>query len=79
MKFELDICKPICDLPDERVISELSKRVCGTLQYMMSYVSEISIPNWLAYGFNVGIQCQTLVPNLIPLPECPVENNPLEK
>ena len=66
-------------LHNERVISELSKRVCGTLQYMMSYVSEISIPNWLVYGFKVNSQCQTLVPNLIPLSECPVDNNQLEK
>ena len=59
MKFELDIYKTICDLPDERVISELSKRVCGTVQYMMSYVTEISIPNWLAYGFKTltGTRC----------------------
>ena len=50
-------------LHNERVISELSKHVCGTLQYMMSYVSEISISNWLVYGFKVNGQCQTLVPN----------------
>ena len=36
-------------LPNKRVISELSKCVCRTLQSMMSYVSEISIPNWLAH------------------------------
>ena len=28
---------------------------------------------------NAKLWCQTLVPNLIPLSECPVDNNQLEK
>ena len=54
-------------MPHEKVISQLKKRVCGTFLYMLSYITEENIPDWLDYGFLFDNIEKVFIPNTVPI------------